>query len=1082
MAEISFTCPNCGVELEAEESVAGSVLQCPGCSSCVMVPMPGIKPGMKISGYEIIRRLGIGGMGEVWLANQTAMDRKVALKILSPALTSNPEFVDRFLKEVRTAAKLQHQNIVTAFDAGQDGNIYYLAMSYVDGLLLDDKLGVEKIIPEKEALRMLRSIAEALRYAWDEFQMIHRDIKPANIILDSKNVPRLMDMGISKSVSEEKGLTMTGVVIGTPYYMSPEQARADFDVDCRSDIYALGATLYHIVTGEVPYDATTAMGILTKHITDPFPPPQRKNPAVSEACAVLLEVMMAKSSENRPKNWSAAIEDIDLVLADKFPKTKRPSTGESLVMQMTNSQALSRRKIMKPPPKAKMTRNGGKIDLAANSKDIAPQASAPGAKSRTPIIAAAALAVLIIAGIIGAVLIGNARKAAVEKAGIEEQAKIKAENERRAAEDSAKKLEADKKRAEEEEAKSEKERQELWDAAAKFAEQAFSDKTNLDAAVASLEKVKSNCKGTKFEIMADAEIAKLAKLKSDLEAEKLRKADEDKKAIADAAAKISAEKEALQVAEKQKSELLSACADAVIRGEFKTALDKYDSSRVKDSFPELGKSLRCLASENESILNSFQTEFGKFIEVETANGEKIKVKPIEIKDGKLVCEIRMGPALMKKSYAPESFSSAERLKRIALTDKTSAAMKSISVAAKAKKCNEVAKLAEDCGVLSSLIMTIVERRQKDKLCEDASAEFSTILTSCGLKKAELPDEGLPPEIEKLKSSKKTDAILRQIKDFQIKYAGTDTASENEEFLASLQEALGAEATEILAKSSAAEGKSELKLDKKLAKRINEARTKTGKVIKVSPEGKEEGTVTPEKAAEIAKPGNIVRFVGEWKGVGAQQNWDYKHHPPFKSEGLIIECDAPLRICAPKNSIVRNSEIDILSTGEGSIVVDSTVNLYRPNKTQTYNSVLSVVQYNGGDIVSCTLHKTNPVRSHASFCPTILRNCIVYSEEYALGFEPSFKGKCMADNCIIFGKKAIGVITDETSQNKGKEFHDLKSLKDFVKANNCIEQKPNFEKTDPSIFKSVLRLTPDSPGYGRGIGANLNEAGFPVPIK
>ena len=236
MSEIKFTCSKCGVEIEAAENFAGSVAQCPNCNSTVMIPMPGIKPGIKIAGYEIVRRLGAGGMGDVWLANQTAMERKVALKILSPALTSDQEFIERFLKEIKTTAKLEHPNIVTAFDAGVDGKIYYLAMSFIDGVLLDDLLDSGKNVQEKEALRIVRSIADALRYAWDDFKILHRDIKPANIMLDTRKNAKLMDMGISKSLSEEKGLTMTGMIVGTPYYMSPEQARADADIDCRADI------------------------------------------------------------------------------------------------------------------------------------------------------------------------------------------------------------------------------------------------------------------------------------------------------------------------------------------------------------------------------------------------------------------------------------------------------------------------------------------------------------------------------------------------------------------------------------------------------------------------------------------------------------------------------------------------------------------------------------------------------------------------------------------------------------------------------------------------------------------------------
>ena len=346
MSEIRFTCSKCGVEIEAAESFAGSVAQCPSCNSTVMIPMPGIRPGMKIAGYEVVRRLGAGGMGEVWLANQTAMDRKIALKILSPALTSSSEFIDRFLKEVKNTAKLEHPNIITAHDAGVDNGIYYLAMSYVDGAVLEDLLSIDKKVPEKEALRIVRCVADALRYAWDEFKILHRDIKPANIMLDSRKNPKLMDMGISKSMSEEKGLTMTGMIIGTPYYMSPEQARAEADMDSRSDIYSLGSTLYHLVTGEVPYDATTAMGILMKHMADPFPPPQKKNPLISDECSTLLEIMMAKSPNDRQKTWEDVISDIDLVISGKFPASVRPSAGKSTVMQETPSQKISRKKIL----------------------------------------------------------------------------------------------------------------------------------------------------------------------------------------------------------------------------------------------------------------------------------------------------------------------------------------------------------------------------------------------------------------------------------------------------------------------------------------------------------------------------------------------------------------------------------------------------------------------------------------------------------------------------------------------------------------------------------------------------------------
>lgn len=331
MPEIVFECPLCSVEIEADASFAGGTAQCPGCNGTIMVPMPGIHENMEIAGFRLEHKLGTGGMGEVWLAHQVAIDRKVALKILSPTLTNNKDFVARFMQEAKMAGRLEHPNIITAFDAGVDKGIYYLAVSFVDGIELKDKIRVEKIIPEKESLGIISQIAVALRYAWEDFKILHRDIKPANIMIDRKGVAKLMDMGISKSISEDSNLTMTGVIMGTPYYMSPEQALAKADIDFRADIYSLGATLYHIVTGSVPYDADTAVGILTKHITDPFPQPKLINPNISDECNALLEIMMAKKKDNRQKSWDNAVRDINLVAEGKMPETKNLSKAETFI-------------------------------------------------------------------------------------------------------------------------------------------------------------------------------------------------------------------------------------------------------------------------------------------------------------------------------------------------------------------------------------------------------------------------------------------------------------------------------------------------------------------------------------------------------------------------------------------------------------------------------------------------------------------------------------------------------------------------------------------------------------------------------
>lgn len=327
MPEIVFECPICKVEIEADQSMAGDSAVCPNCDGTIMIPLQGISKGMNIGGFELEEKLGTGGMGEVWRAKQLSIDRQVALKILSPGLVNNQEFVGRFLREGKNSGKLDHPNLITAFDAGMDKGVYYLAVSFVEGINLSDKIKMDKVLPEAEALEIIKSISEALEYAWTEHKILHRDIKPSNIMIDKKGTPKLMDMGISKSITENCDLTMSGVIMGTPYYISPEQALAKPDVDFRTDIYSLGATLYHIVTGRVPYDADTALSIITMHITDKFVLPEYINPNISAHCSTLIQIMMARKPNDRQNSWAQVIKDVKLVIAGDAPETQLKEKG-----------------------------------------------------------------------------------------------------------------------------------------------------------------------------------------------------------------------------------------------------------------------------------------------------------------------------------------------------------------------------------------------------------------------------------------------------------------------------------------------------------------------------------------------------------------------------------------------------------------------------------------------------------------------------------------------------------------------------------------------------------------------------------
>ena len=310
----TFECLKCGTSFESD--LRKDIVCCPNCGN-MDFPETKLRSGFLINGFELKKKIGSGAMGQVWLAVQTSMQRYVAIKILSPSVCSRSGFIKRFQGEIKNSAKLDHPNIVTAFDAGCKSGFYYLASSYVDGENLEQKLIRKNRLEENEALKIILGIAEALSYAWSEFNLLHRDIKPSNIIIDKNGIPKLMDMGLAKCINEDPSLTYDGEIVGTPYYMSPEQAKGKIDLDLRSDIYSLGATLYHLVTGQLPFDGTNSVGILTKHITEPLIPPVNRNNLVTPEINNLIVKMMEKTLEFRVQTWYEVIGEINKILGNQ---------------------------------------------------------------------------------------------------------------------------------------------------------------------------------------------------------------------------------------------------------------------------------------------------------------------------------------------------------------------------------------------------------------------------------------------------------------------------------------------------------------------------------------------------------------------------------------------------------------------------------------------------------------------------------------------------------------------------------------------------------------------------------------------
>jgi serine/threonine protein kinase len=267
----------------------------------------------EIPGYRIEKKLGSGGMADVYLGVQEALDRKVAIKILNPEMVLNPMLLQRFLNEAHTASRLEHPNIVTIHNVEQIGNTCCIIMEYLQESLVDRiKLSPNGRLEPGEAFRILKQVTNALRYAHNE-GFIHRDIKPDNIIFRKDNTPVLVDFGIARPMDADTHLTASGMIIGTPHYMSPEQCKGE-KIDAQTDIYSLGIVLYEMLTGCIPYKADSAAGILVKHIQSPVP--QLGGRLVKYQ--PLLDKMMAKEKSQRVRTGEELLNS----LREYFPESR----------------------------------------------------------------------------------------------------------------------------------------------------------------------------------------------------------------------------------------------------------------------------------------------------------------------------------------------------------------------------------------------------------------------------------------------------------------------------------------------------------------------------------------------------------------------------------------------------------------------------------------------------------------------------------------------------------------------------------------------------------------------------------------
>jgi len=264
----------------------------------------------QIPGYKIMGKVGAGAMAFVYKAKQLSLNRTVAIKVLPKRFSENPEYVQRFYKEGQAAGKLNHPNIVQAIDVGEAGGYHYFVMEYVEGKTIADDIA-EGAFGEKEAVEIIIQVTHALAHAHSH-GLVHRDVKPKNIMINQHGVVKLADMGLARETTDiEAAQSEAGKAYGTPYYIAPEQIRGKIDIDGRADIYGLGATFYHMVTGQVPFTGDDSSEIMRKHLREKLIPPDHLVTSLSAGVSEVIEIMMAKRREDRYNNIEELLVDLE---------------------------------------------------------------------------------------------------------------------------------------------------------------------------------------------------------------------------------------------------------------------------------------------------------------------------------------------------------------------------------------------------------------------------------------------------------------------------------------------------------------------------------------------------------------------------------------------------------------------------------------------------------------------------------------------------------------------------------------------------------------------------------------------------
>ena len=297
--------------------------------------------------FKVVKKLGQGGMGTVYLAQQLSLDRPCALKVMMKELAKKPGFMERFVREARAMAKINHPNVVQCYGVYEEKGLNFVAMELMDGQSMQDWVEDLGKLPVPDAVLVTIVVAEALQHAHD-LNMVHRDIKPDNLLVTKKGIIKVADLGLAKSTDEDMSMTQSGTGLGTPHYMPPEQARNAKHVDNRCDVYALGVTLYHFLTGKVPFAGDSIIELITNKEKGIFQPAHRVNSQVPERLSLICDKAMAKDPKHRYQHMRELVKDLETLglageslsfINDPNRQVARRGTSSPTVTNMRNTMA-----------------------------------------------------------------------------------------------------------------------------------------------------------------------------------------------------------------------------------------------------------------------------------------------------------------------------------------------------------------------------------------------------------------------------------------------------------------------------------------------------------------------------------------------------------------------------------------------------------------------------------------------------------------------------------------------------------------------------------------------------------------------